>query len=131
MKERKEYAVGSEPGEATREFDETWGDKFGLWSEKAHEIFEVVHDPETKLFSVFRKHRRIDHTVRRPIRREGRRPYSYGKDARPIVLTLLPGEVIDVRLKRRRNSHLISWHDLYAYVVRRDALAVVAQKRAE
>lgn len=119
MRERKELGVGDLPHDAMRNmavvFDET--------------KHEVVQDPETRLWSVYYKPR--DRTVKRPIKREGREPYSYGKDARPIVITLLPGEMIETRLKGRRKGHLITWHDLHGLLARRTALTAIAVKRAE
>lgn len=90
---------------------------------------EVVHDDQTGLFQVFRKRR--DRTVKKSIRREGTEPYSYGKDAKPIVLIVHPREMLETRLKGRRKGHSISWHDLHTYLVRRDALAAIAQKKRE
>jgi hypothetical protein len=119
MKERKELGVGTLRLTAvqsmTVQFDEA--------------KHEVVQDPATKLFQVFRKRVPRDKTVKRSIRREGTKLYSYGKDARPIVVIIHPCELLETRLKGRRKGHVISWSELHAYLVRRDALSAIHARK--
>jgi hypothetical protein len=62
-----------------------------------------------------------------------RTPYAngYGKDRRPVVVTLLPRELIETRLKGTRRRYSITWDDLHAYLVRRHALNVLRERQAK
>jgi len=122
-RERKELGVGQNREYAILSMP------FNAFNPRKH---EVVYDGSTQLWQVFNIRRKNDRTCRRPITREARQPYSngYGKDRRPVVVTLLPREMIETRLKGRRTRHVISWDSLHQYLVRRDALAAVRAKKA-
>jgi hypothetical protein len=124
--ERKELAVGTSEQDAIVNLV---GAGIGFDPAKV----EVLFDPETRLYSIFRKCRPRDRTCKRAITREARQPYSngYGKDRRPVVVTLLPRELIEVRLKGTRRRFTISWDDLFAYLLRRHALAIMRAKQSE
>ena len=125
-RERKELAVGTSELEAIGNLDAT-GTGFNP------EKHEVAFDEATGLWSVYHRRRKTDRTIKRPISRETREPYrnGYGRDRRRIIVTLLPREFIETRLKGTRRRYAISWHDLYAYLVRRHALAVMRTKQSE
>jgi hypothetical protein len=125
-RERKELAVGERRELAVAGFEEARG-KF---DEAKH---ECLYDERTSLWSVYHKRRQSDRTIKRPISRVARKPYSngYGKDRRPVVVTLLPHEFIETRLKGTRRRYAISWDSLHALLVRRHALAVMRQKHVE
>lgn len=126
-RERKELMVGETRDLAIGGFEESRGIKF---DETKH---ECLYDERTGLWSIYHRRRTSDHTIKRPISRVARAPYSngYGKDRRPVVITLLPRELIETRLKGTRRRYCISWDDLHAHLVRRHALAVMNAKRAE
>lgn len=126
-RERKELAVGEDYADAIAKFVEFRGEP---WNP---DKFECVTDPGTGLTSVFRKRRPNDRTIKRPITRVARAPYSngYGRDRRPVVVTLHPRELIETRLKGTRRRYCISWDDLHALLVRRHAFAVMNAKRKE
>jgi hypothetical protein len=94
---------------------------------------DLEQDLQTKVWSIYHKRRASDRTIKRPISRVARAPYSngYGRDRRPVVVTLLPRELIETRLKGTRRRYSISWDDLHAYLVRRHALAVLSAKQKE
>jgi hypothetical protein len=123
MKERKELACGETVAEAKDHYRGRYGRAFDETKQ------EIV--PDGFVFQVFNRRVKRDKTVKRSIRREGTEPYSYGKDARPIVLIVHPRELLETRLKGRRKGHVITWHDLHAMLVRRDALAAMHRKKQE
>lgn len=122
MKTRKELGVGATCDEAKHAMG-------GLYFDESKH--EIVWDTETNLFQVFNQRKLRDRTVKKSIRREGTEPYSYGKDKRPVVLILHPRELLEARLKGRRRGHVIPWRELYAYLVRRDALVAINFKRTQ
>src|SRR5262249_27961092 len=125
QRERKELTVGETRGLAVGCFQEARGEKF---DEQKH---ECIYDERTGLWSVYHKRRSNNRTIKRPITREARQAYSngYGKDRRPVVITLHPRELIETRLKGTRRRYAISWDELHAYLVRRHALAAMNAKR--
>jgi hypothetical protein len=124
MKERKELAVGENREQAILSMP------YNTFDPLKHEL---VYDASTKLWSVFNRRRKSDRTIKRAITRESRGPYAngYGRDRRPVLVTLHPRELIETRLKGRRTRHVISWDALHQYLVRRDALAAVRAKQAQ
>jgi hypothetical protein len=127
-KERKEYAVGGTPSEATQAFDELHGYKFGKWCKGGNVGFEVVRDDATGLYQIFRERRRRDRTVKRPIRRDGTHPVGTGKNNRPLVLILLPGEQMVLKLKGCRIGYQVAWEDVYHWRARVEAQAVINER---
>jgi len=125
MRERKELACGEDEADAIAKFVEFRGEPWN--SDK----FETVADALTGLVSVFHKRRQVDRTIKRAVTRESREPYAngYGKDRRPVVVSLLPRELIETRLKGTRRRYVISWDDLHAYLVRRHALALLSARQ--
>lgn len=126
-RERKELSVGETSVEAIEALLETRGLTYD------GSIHDLVQDETTKLWSIYHRRRPTDKTMKRPISRESREPYSngYGKDRRKIVVTLLPHELIETRLKGTRRRYAISWDDLHQYLVRRSALAAIRVKQTE
>lgn len=128
MKERKELACGETRAQALDNLP-------AHYYEGAGEIearFDIVHDGLTGLWSVYHK-RKPKRETWRPVTRVARGPYSngYGKDRRPVVITLLPRELIETRLKGTRRRYTITWDDLHAYLVRRHALNVMRERQAK
>ena len=125
-RERKELAVGASKLDAIVNL-------VGAGTKFNPEKHEVSFDEATQLYSVFYKRRPFDRTCKRAITREARAPYrnGYGKERRPVVVTLLPGELIETRLKGTRRRYTVSWDDLHAYLVRRHALSVMRAKQSE
>lgn len=127
IRERKELAVGTTSKSAIANFNET-GKQF---DEAKHEI---VYDSGTTLFSIYHRRKPNDRSCKRPISRVASAPYSNarnGRDRRPVVVTLLPRELIETRLKGTRRRYSICWDDLHAYLVRRHALHVLRLKQIE
>lgn len=125
-RERKELAVGEDDADAIAKFVEFRGEP---WNP---DKFECIADPQTGLVSVYHRRRATDRTIKHPITRVARKPYSsgYGRDRRPVVVTLLEHEFIQTRLFGTRRRYVISWDDLHAYLVRRHALSVMNAKRS-
>jgi hypothetical protein len=125
MKERKELACGETHLDAIRAYQET-GRAFNPDAQ------ETVFDKQTSLWSVYNK-RKPKRETWRPVTRVARAPYTngYGKDKRPVVVTLLPRELIETRLKGTRRRYSITWDDLHALLVRRHALNVMRTRQAE
>jgi hypothetical protein len=128
MKERKEYACGGTPSEATRMFDELHAHKYGKWVKGGNVGFECVQDQATGLFQILRERRQRDRTVKHPIRRDGTEPYGTGKNCRPIVIVLMPGEQMVLKLKGRRKGYQVAWHDVYAWRARMEAQAAINER---
>lgn len=132
-RERKELAVGDGYSDAVYQFNLAQGDPFGDGPKRFdHDKHEVIHDTQTGLWSVFYK-RKPKRETWRPVTRVARTPYTngYGKDRRPVVVTLLPRELIETRLKGTRRRYTITWDDLHAYLVRRHALNVMRARQAD
>lgn len=126
MKDRKELACGDSYSDCLQALKE-------LGRDPNPEKYDFERDASTGLWSAYHKRKRNDRTVKRPVVRVSREPYAngYGKDRRPIVVTLHPRELIETRLKGTRRRHSITWDDLHAYLVRRDALIAMNAKRKE
>lgn len=127
MRERKELACG----DSMQACIENLQEQLGRVPEP--EKYDFEHDATTGLWSAYHKRKPTDKTIKRPISRVSRAPYAngYGRDLRQIVVTLHPRELIQTRLKGTRRTHQISWDDLHAHLVRRDALAAMNAKRRE
>jgi len=125
MRERKELACGESAALAC----EIFRNAGGQFDERKHEL---VYDEQTRLWSIYHR-RKPKRETWRPVTRVARTPYAngYGKDRRPVVVTLLPRELIETRLKGTRRRYTISWDDLHAYLVRRHALNVMRTRQAE
>lgn len=125
MRERKELAAGETESQAIARFEDA-GHYFDT------QKFECLKDEQTGVWSVYHK-RRPKRETWRPVTRVARTPYAngYGKDRRPVVVTLLPRELIETRLKGTRRRYTISWDDLHALLVRRHAFAVMRARQAE
>src|SRR5438046_10607332 len=119
MKERKELMAGETRQLAIGGFQEARGQQF---DESKH---ECLLDEHTGIWSVYHRRKPNDRTIKHPITRVARAPYAngYGKDRRPVVVTLHPRELIETRVKRTRRHYTITWGALHAYLVRRDARA--------
>lgn len=125
MKERKELAAGETSVAAIAALMDTRGVEYD------GALFDLVHDEQTGVWSIYHK-RKPKRETWRPVTRVARMPYAngYGKDKRPVVVTLLPRELIETRLKGTRRRYTISWDDLHAYLVRRHALNVMRLRQA-
>lgn len=126
-RERKELACGSTRREAISRLNDM---RTAEWIDGK---LEAVQDSATRLWSIYRKRVPTDRTIKRPVTREARTPYihGYGRDRRPVIVTLLPREMIETRLKGTRRRYQISWDDLHRYLVRRHALQAMAAHQRE
>jgi hypothetical protein len=102
IRERKELACGATERGAIESF--AFGG--GKFDQSKHEL---VFDNETRLWSIYHR-RKPKRETWRPVTRVARTPYAngYGKDRRPVVVTLLPRELIETRLKGTRRRYTIS-----------------------
>lgn len=68
--------------------------------------------------------------INKPVSRKTRQPYAvlYAK-ARPIVVTIKPGDVLEFREHGRRSRWLLSIDTAFKYAVRLAALHEAAEKR--
>lgn len=68
--------------------------------------------------------------IKKPVTRKTRMPYSvlYAK-ARPIVVSIKPGDVLEFREHGRRSRWLLSIDTAFKYAVRLQALHDAADKR--
>jgi len=71
-------------------------------------------------------------TIAKPVSRRTARPYSvlYAK-ARPIVVTILPGDVLQFREAGRRAHWHLAIETAFRYAVRLKAFADAAERKAQ
>lgn len=87
---------------------------------------DILFDDVTDLWSVYRKS--IDRTIRRPLSRETRFPFGHYK--RKLIVSLIPGDLIEMRMKGKRLRYSVEIDDVYRWLAQKHALAAIARKRA-
>jgi hypothetical protein len=99
-------------------------DECAEWPKYNPKRHDIVRDGED--WCVINKS--VDRTIRKPITRICRTPYKHYR--RPIVVTLKPGDMLEMRLKGRRMRYSEPLDEIFAWMAQREALRAIARKRA-
>lgn len=117
---RKEYFVSAIPAECDQ------------WiNEQPHpERFEAVRQQISavaSLWSVYKRRRTVDRTIRKPLTRFTKQLFQ----RRQIAVTIGPGDVISFRMKGCRKVTTVPIEKLYRTAIWWEASAIANQKRAD
>jgi hypothetical protein len=99
-------------------------DECAEWPKYNLKRHDIVRDGED--WCVINKS--VDRTIRKPITRICRTPYKHYR--RPIVVSLKPGDTLEMRLKGRRMRYSEPLDEIFGWMAQREALRAMARKRA-
>lgn len=100
------------------------------WEGYDPERHDIWQDEVTRLWGVYYK--LVDRTVRAPVIRHSRSEYKHYR--RPIVIAMIPGDVLSMRLKGRRAKGAVyseTFEDIFAWMAQRAALRAMSKKRVD